>query len=214
MQINRWTDARCWLECGMEQTSPVWNERVKNFIANAIVKTISHAKINRNWQSMLPLYLHIGGFNVCYPGILLALVAWAVQDIRGNLAASKMYAYRKYVNAGSWRKGASGWRVELRVHLSIFCRKQIPLVHIVELSCACRPAGVDGQPRFIWALQAKFDSQFVKGYQETDLAGHVSGECAIRRAKIWSEISIFPLFYWDQHVCNRHSVIFCGWSAP
>ena len=34
---------------------------------------------------MLPLYLHIGGFNVCYRGILFVLVAWAVHDILGNL---------------------------------------------------------------------------------------------------------------------------------
>ena len=38
---------------------------------------------------------------------------------------------------------------------------------------------VDGRPRFLWGLPAKFDSQFVKGFQETDLAGHLSGERAI-----------------------------------
>ena len=41
---------------------------------------------------------------------------------------------------------------------------------------------VDGRPRFLWGLQAKFDSQFVEGFQETDLAGHPSGERAIRCA--------------------------------
>ena len=33
---------------------------------------------------MLPLYLLIGGFNVCCRSINLVLVAWAVHDIRGN----------------------------------------------------------------------------------------------------------------------------------
>ena len=41
---------------------------------------------------------------------------------------------------------------------------------------------VDGRPLFLWGLHAKFDSQFVKGFQETDLAGHLSGERAIRCA--------------------------------
>ena len=44
----------------------------------------SHAKTTGIWPGMLPLYLHIGGFNVCYRGILLVLVAWAVHDILGN----------------------------------------------------------------------------------------------------------------------------------
>ena len=38
----------------------------------------SHAKTTGIWPSM------IGGFNVCYRGILLVLVAWAVHDILGN----------------------------------------------------------------------------------------------------------------------------------
>ena len=38
---------------------------------------------------------------------------------------------------------------------------------------------VDGRPRFLWGLWATFDSQFVKGFQETDLAGHPSTERAI-----------------------------------
>jgi len=42
----------------------------------------SHAKINL--ASMLPLYLHVGGFNACYRGMFLVLVAWAVHDILGN----------------------------------------------------------------------------------------------------------------------------------
>ena len=37
---------------------------------------------------------------------------------------------------------------------------------------------VDGRPRIL--LQAKFDSQLVRGFQERDLAGHPSGERAIR----------------------------------
>ena len=41
---------------------------------------------------------------------------------------------------------------------------------------------VNGRPRFLWGLQAKFDSQLVRGFQEKDLAGHPSGERAIRCA--------------------------------
>ena len=37
----------------------------------------------RIWPGMLPLYLHIGGFNVCCRGILLVLVAWVLHDILG-----------------------------------------------------------------------------------------------------------------------------------
>ena len=44
----------------------------------------SHSKTIGIRPSMLPLYLHIGGFNVCYRGIFLVLVAWAVHDILGN----------------------------------------------------------------------------------------------------------------------------------
>ena len=44
----------------------------------------SHAKTRGIWPGMLPIYLHIGGFNVCYRGILLVLVAWAVRDILGT----------------------------------------------------------------------------------------------------------------------------------
>ena len=44
----------------------------------------SHAKTTGIWPRMLPLYLHIGGCNACYRGILLALVAWAVHDILRN----------------------------------------------------------------------------------------------------------------------------------
>ena len=40
----------------------------------------------------------------------------------------------------------------------------------------------DGRPRVPRGTQAKFGSQFVKGFQETDLAGHASGERAIRCA--------------------------------
>ena len=41
---------------------------------------ISHAKTTGTWQGMLPLYLHIRGFNVCCHGILLVLV----HDTRRN----------------------------------------------------------------------------------------------------------------------------------
>ena len=44
----------------------------------------SPAKITGIWQGMLPLYLHIGGFNVCCRGILSVLVVWAVHDIPRN----------------------------------------------------------------------------------------------------------------------------------
>ena len=48
----------------------LWNERVKIFFAHAHVITCftSHAKMIGIWRGMLPLYLHIGGFNVCYRG--------------------------------------------------------------------------------------------------------------------------------------------------
>ena len=44
----------------------------------------SHANTTGIWPGMLPLYLHIGGFNVCYRRILLVLLTWAVHDILGN----------------------------------------------------------------------------------------------------------------------------------
>ena len=43
----------------------------------------SLAKITGIWQNMLPVCLSIGGFNVCSPGILLALDVWAVHDTPG-----------------------------------------------------------------------------------------------------------------------------------
>ena len=43
----------------------------------------SLAKITRIWQNMLPVCLSIDGFNVCSPGILLALDVWAVHETPG-----------------------------------------------------------------------------------------------------------------------------------
>ena len=43
----------------------------------------SLAKITGIWQNMLPVCLSIGGFNVCSPGILLALDVWAVHETPG-----------------------------------------------------------------------------------------------------------------------------------
>ena len=43
----------------------------------------SLAKITGIWQNMLPVCLGIGGFNVCSPGILLALDVWAVHEKLG-----------------------------------------------------------------------------------------------------------------------------------
>ena len=43
----------------------------------------SLANITGIWQNMLPVCLSIGGFNVCSPGILLALDVWAVHETPG-----------------------------------------------------------------------------------------------------------------------------------
>ena len=43
----------------------------------------SLAKNTGIWQNMLPVCLSIGGFNVCSPGILLALDVWAVHETPG-----------------------------------------------------------------------------------------------------------------------------------
>ena len=59
--------------------------RSESFITNANAHTWSHVTCQffLTWQSMLRpfFYLHIGGFNVCSPGMLLELAAWAVHDI-------------------------------------------------------------------------------------------------------------------------------------
>ena len=79
---------------------------------------------------------------------------------------------------------------------------------------------VDGRPRFLWGLQAKFDSQFAKGFQETDLTGHPSGERAIRCAsKLRSEESVFPTFHWEQNFRNRNRSVVgpprnVDWTQP
>ena len=64
----------------------LWNERVKNFIANAHVNTWSYITCKNYWNlarhvAALPAHRWV---NVCYRGILLVLVAWAVHDILGN----------------------------------------------------------------------------------------------------------------------------------
>ena len=55
----------------------LWNERTKSFVANARVNTWSYITCKKLytgiWRNMLPVCLRIGGFNVCSPGILLAL---------------------------------------------------------------------------------------------------------------------------------------------
>ncbi len=62
----------------------------------------SHAKIIRIWQGMLPLCLRIGGFNVCSWRPLGARRAGRPR----HTWESKLQAYCKYTNVGSWREAA------------------------------------------------------------------------------------------------------------
>ena len=81
----------------------------------------SLAKITGIWQNMLPVCLSIGGFNVCSPGILLALDVWAVPR---NTWDSKLDAYCRYANLGYWRDAAlddSLWNSHLDSFVD-FCR--------------------------------------------------------------------------------------------
>ena len=68
---------------------------------------ISRAKISGIWQSMLLLYLHIGGFNDCSRGIFLVLVAWAIHDISGNQNFMHIGILQLCKsNPGSWKETA------------------------------------------------------------------------------------------------------------
>ena len=79
----------------------------------------SHSKTIGIRPSMLPLYLHIGGFNVCYRGIFLVLVAWAVHR---HTWESKLHGYCRYASLGSWREVDDVvWNSHLASFLN-FCR--------------------------------------------------------------------------------------------
>ena len=127
----------------------LWSERIKNFylqMHTPIHGLISHAKATEIWPGMLPLYLHIGGFNVCCRGILLVLVAWVVHDILGipnflRLASTHIFD----------RRGSGLDDVVWNSHLASCvnsCRKYLAIVYILcflslhRETClphACRP---------------------------------------------------------------------------
>ena len=78
----------------------------------------SLAKIIGIWQSMLPVCLRIGGFNVCSPGILLVLDVWAVHETPGSQNLMHT-ADMRILDVGEMRH----WSLSLR----FACRKGSPL---------------------------------------------------------------------------------------
>ena len=95
----------------------------------------SYAKTTGIRRGMLPLYLHIGGFNACYRGIFLVLVASAVHDILGNPNLMRI--------AGTqiWDHGErSGWR-RVEITFSFICQflphVNISFIHTCCYFCAC-----------------------------------------------------------------------------
>ena len=64
----------------------IWSGRSQSFVANARANTWSYIICKNFWstQSMLPVCLRIGRFNVCSPGILLVVEVYAVHKTREN----------------------------------------------------------------------------------------------------------------------------------
>ena len=79
----------------------------------------SLAKNIRSGQNMLPVCLRIGGFNVCSPGILLALDVWAVHETPGirNLMRT---ADMRILDIGEMRHWTTPYGTHILICLSIF----------------------------------------------------------------------------------------------
>ena len=81
----------------------------------------SHAKTIGIWPGMLPLYLQIGGFNACYRGILLVLVAWAVHDILGNPNFMRIAGTQIWDHGENWMTSC-GTHIYLHLSISAACK--------------------------------------------------------------------------------------------
>ena len=108
---------------------------------------ISHTKATEIWTGMLPLYPHIGGFNVCCRGILLVLVAWVVHDILG--IPNFMRLASTHISDRGERSGLDDvvWNSHVASCVNS-CRKYLAIVYILcflrlhRETClphACRP---------------------------------------------------------------------------
>ena len=93
----------------------------------------SHAKTTGIWPRMFPLYLHIGGCNACYRGILLVLVAWAVHDILGNPNFMRIAGTQIWDHGKKW---VTSCGTHIYLHLLVFAACKY---HLCTYSafCAC-----------------------------------------------------------------------------
>ena len=141
MQINRWTAARSWLECG--EVLHLWNERVKNFIANVHVNTWSYITCKNYWN----LATHVAAFPA--HRWVQRLPSWHPIGTRRvgrprHTSESKLHAYCRYANLGSWRKVYDVvWNSHLPSFVN-FCRMYIAIVYIL---CFLRVRLVTGSPQ-------------------------------------------------------------------
>ena len=141
MQINRWTAARSWLECG--EVLHLWNERVKNFIANVHVNTWSYITCKNYWN----LATHVTAFPA--HRWVQRLPSWHPIGTRRvgrprHTSESKLHAYCRYANLGSWRKVYDVlWNSHLPSFVN-FCRMYIAVVYIL---CFLRVRLVTGSPQ-------------------------------------------------------------------